>query len=246
MSAGFFEVDDNEVQKDKPKFNDGEKKKQKMFTPVTLKLFMTASVDSEDNFNVDNQEINDVILVGRLYERDDQPTRVSYLLNDNTGTMKVTFYKGGNYLPKYLEEFKYEEGCYVKVFGQAKNFKDVRQVVGVHLEAIDDFNYITNHLLQVFVASCVRKKGVLSSQDITEANNVKGEMNEKDKTQFVKTEATKIINENSARGVSNVSRDVIFNKVKSSVTHPEFQKIIQHLLDEMELFEDENGALGAM
>ena len=244
MSGGFFDVGEDAVPAEAKKNQDYEKKKQKMFTPVTLKLFMEAKVDSEDNFNVDGQEINDIILVGRVYEKDDQPTRTSFVLNDNTGSMKVTFYKGGSILPKYLEEFKFEEGCYVKIFGQAKNFKEVRQIIGVHLERLEDFNYITNHLLQVFISSCVRKKGVLSNQEITEANVQKGDMSEADKLQLIKTTVINAIKESALRGTPSVKKDVLYKAMKGQVTFPEFEKQLKKLTDDMEIYEDEAGTYG--
>ena len=52
---------------------------------------------------------------------------------------------------------------YVKVYGTIRVFKEEKAIVGTHIKKIEKFDEVTNHLLQVFVAHCIRKKGVLSS-----------------------------------------------------------------------------------
>ena len=51
---------------------------------------------------------------------------------------------------------------YVKVFGNVRVFKDDKVIVGTHIRAVTKYDEITNHLLQVCVAHCVRTKGVLT------------------------------------------------------------------------------------
>ena len=52
---------------------------------------------------------------------------------------------------------------YVKVYGTIRVFKEEKAIVGTHIKKIEKFDEVTNHLLQVFVAHCIRKKGVLSN-----------------------------------------------------------------------------------
>lgn len=52
---------------------------------------------------------------------------------------------------------------YVKVYGTIRVFKEEKAIVGTHIKPIEKFDEVTNHLLQVFVAHSIRKKGVLSS-----------------------------------------------------------------------------------
>lgn len=56
---------------------------------------------------------------------------------------------------------------YVKVYGTIRVFKEEKAIVGTHIKKIEKFDEVTNHLLQVFVAHCIRKKGVLSSSALT-------------------------------------------------------------------------------
>ena len=55
---------------------------------------------------------------------------------------------------------------YVKVYGTIRVFKEEKAIVGTHIKKIDKFDEVTNHLLQVFVAHCIRQKGVLTKNDL--------------------------------------------------------------------------------
>ena len=55
---------------------------------------------------------------------------------------------------------------YVKVYGTIRVFKDDKVIVGTHIKRVDRFDEVTNHLLQVFVAQQMRKKGVLTSSEL--------------------------------------------------------------------------------
>lgn len=60
---------------------------------------------------------------------------------------------------------------YVKVYGTIRVFKEEKAIVGTHIKKIDKMDEVTNHLLQVFVAHCIRKKGVLSSSALMGQSN---------------------------------------------------------------------------
>jgi hypothetical protein len=55
---------------------------------------------------------------------------------------------------------------YVKVYGTIRVFNKEKAIVGTHIKKIDRFDDVTNHLLQVFVAHAIRKKGVLTNRDL--------------------------------------------------------------------------------
>ena len=61
---------------------------------------------------------------------------------------------------------------YVKVYGTIRVFKEEKAIVGTHIKKIEKFDEVTNHLLQVFVAHCIRKKGVLTNRDLHVAQGV--------------------------------------------------------------------------
>jgi hypothetical protein len=63
---------------------------------------------------------------------------------------------------------------YVKVYGTIRVFKEEKAIVGTHIKRVDKFDEVTNHLLQVFVAHCIRKKGVLSNRDLGAQQQTRG------------------------------------------------------------------------
>lgn len=94
--------------------------------------------------------------------------RTLYELNDNTSAHKVIFYKkGDNEKPKALKDFDYKENTWVRVKGTVRVFKEETAVIGNLIQVITQHDEITNHFLQIFLAQQIRKKGVLSQDQLT-------------------------------------------------------------------------------
>lgn len=240
-SGGFFETNNEpatnfggSVKRDQV---DGEKKKTKMFVPVTLKMLHKANVTNDDQFEIEGETVTDIIIVGRLLSRDDQPTRTSFDVNDNTGVFRVTFYnREENVLSKSLQNLDYEQDCYVKIFGSIRIFKDNRAIVGTHISRITDFDELTNHFLQVFMGSCVRRRGVLKNAGATEGGEGRAKSEDEIKDVIMKA-FTRITKDKPKAG-----KDEIFTAVKASMTFPEFEKGINALVDDMVIFSGEPGS----
>jgi hypothetical protein len=64
---------------------------------------------------------------------------------------------------------------YVKVYGTIRVFNKEKAIVGTHIKKLDKLDDVTNHLLQVFVAHAIRKKGVLTNRDLHGAAVVGGQ-----------------------------------------------------------------------
>jgi hypothetical protein len=102
-----------------------------------------------------------------LIAKEEEGMRIVYELSDNTETFKIIFYKKGeNEAPKALKDIDIQMNEWVKVMGTVRVFKEQTAIVGNQVTAITDHNEITNHFLQVFVAHNVRKKGVLSQDQL--------------------------------------------------------------------------------
>jgi len=145
----------------------GQRRKNRVFAPVTMRMIQEASPRPDDVCEIEGEAINDIIIVGRVVSKQEEPMRTLFEINDNTGVFKVIFYqKGENEVPMALKNFNYENLGYVKVYGTIRVFKEEKAIVGTHIKRVDKFDEVTNHLLQVFVAHCIRKKGVLSNRDL--------------------------------------------------------------------------------
>jgi RPA family protein len=87
----------------------GQKRKNRVFAPVTMKMIQEASPRPDDVCEIDGEAINDIIIVGRVITKQEEPMRTLFEINDNTGTFKVIFYqKGENEVPMALKNFHYE------------------------------------------------------------------------------------------------------------------------------------------
>lgn len=124
----------------------------------------------DDQLEVDGMLIQNVAIVGRLLDKSEEPMRTMYELSDNTQTFKVIFYKKGeNEEPTALKNFQYKQGAWVKVKGTVRVFREDKAIVGNQIFPVVQHDEIVNHFLQVFVASNIRKKGVLTQNQITNA-----------------------------------------------------------------------------
>ena len=138
---------------------EGDKKKSRMFHPVTVKMINESSPTPDDVFEIDGTSMNEVIICGRTISIDRQPMRTTIDINDNTGVFSVIFYnREENQTPAGLRNYEFKEEGYVKVYGSIRMFKDNKAIVGTHIYNIENHDEVTNHFLQVFIAHCVRKK----------------------------------------------------------------------------------------
>ncbi len=124
----------------------------------------------DDVCEYEGEPIKDIILVGRLLRRLQEPMRTHFEINDNTGSFKIIFYhKGEHQIPTALKHFEYEQYSYAKVYGSIKVFKETKQIVGTHMQRIEDFNELSNHFLSVFVSHMLRRKGVIKHRDLQQS-----------------------------------------------------------------------------
>ena len=71
---------------------EADKKKSRMFHPVTVKMINESSPTPDDVFEIDGTSMNEVIICGRTISIDRQPMRTTIDINDNTGVFSVIFY----------------------------------------------------------------------------------------------------------------------------------------------------------
>ncbi|EEE57431.1 hypothetical protein OsJ_07632 [Oryza sativa Japonica Group] len=103
--------------------------------PLTVKQIMDASQTNDDksNFAVNGMEVSTVRLVGRMLNKLDRVTDVSFTLDDGTGRVCFVLFA--------------RNGDYVIVNGGLKGFQGKRQVVAYSVRRITNFNDVTHHFL---------------------------------------------------------------------------------------------------
>jgi hypothetical protein len=89
---GNIGASSNDMQFKKPEENMNQKKKNRVFAPVTMMMIQEATPKPEDVCEIDGEPINDIIIVGRVIQRQEEPMRTLFEINDNSGTFKVIFY----------------------------------------------------------------------------------------------------------------------------------------------------------
>ena len=138
---------------------------------------------------------------------------------------------------------------YVKVYGTIRVFNKEKAIVGTHIKKIDKLDDVTNHLLQVFVAHAIRKKGVLTTRDLHSAavvsqgvrasgashSAVGGGMSSglgsgiaagSDPTKLVLSVMKEI-----AKGNKFIHRSDIFNNVQHTMSKKDFDNALINLCD---------------
>jgi len=120
--------------------------------PVTIKQLLQAQqrIPGEDEFTIDNREVQEVYIVGRIAKvLTSEATSLNYLIDDGTGILDVRIWLAedpGNYINIKSEEWL--EGTYVRVIGNLRVFKSKRALVAFRLIRVEDFNEITYHHLE--------------------------------------------------------------------------------------------------
>ena len=242
-SGGFFDLENKEnhaafttTKKDKDT-GESDKKKWKTFVPVTLKMLIESKITQSDSFEIEGESVNDVIIWGRLLSREELPTRTIFEVNDSTGSMRVTFYnREENVLPNCFKNLDYEHGMYAKIFGNARVFKEAKAIVGAWISKITDFDELCNHYLQVFIGSAVRTNGILPSEEISnEKSKAKTieEVHQILKTSIERIKLTKL----------QITKEDFFDAVKAEVNYCDFEKGLNLLIEDMQIFQESTGEL---
>ena len=210
-----------------------------MFVPVTIKMINDSSARPDDVFEIDGSAMNEVILIGRVVSRNEQPTRTTFDINDNTGVFSVVFYhREENSIPTALKNFEFEKNCYVKVYGSIRMFKEQRAIVGTHIARVTDFDEVTNHFLQVFTSHCVRKKGVLKEKDLVRTDgSSKMPTSKEDFKKLLLNELSKLAKSSSS---AQVKRADLYKAVDNKLSHGDFEAALKDLTNDMSIYSTDN------
>lgn len=246
--GGFFSTNEEKKENNFENSGSGQKppaeseKKTKMYIPVTIKMINDADCNQDDEFIIDDQIINDVIVCGRVYNREELPTRTCFDINDNTGCFRITFYnREENVLPNCLKQLEYKEECYVKIFGNVRKFQTSKSMVGAHIKNIKEHDEVTNHFLQVFTASAVRRNGILKDFEVSEERKEDySSMTDEQRFEMFKKQIQQAFDQFIDRtNRKDVSYDELFKEVSSKLSRPEFKKTVDKLVDDMAFFEQD-------
>ncbi|TKY58224.1 Replication protein A 32 kDa subunit A [Spatholobus suberectus] len=135
--------------------------------PVTVKQISEASQsgDEKSNFVINGVDLNNVTLVGMVFEKVERNTDVNFVLDDGTGRIKCRRWVNETYDTKEMEEVM--NGMYVRVYGHLKSFQGVRQLVAFSVRPVTNFDEVPFHFIDC-IHSHLRSK--VKVEGITSAN----------------------------------------------------------------------------
>lgn len=117
--------------------------------PLTVRqISLAVQKPSDDNFYVDGVDVNNVTLIGMVFNKEEKATDVSFLLDDGTGRVEVKRWIDGQDTHESMEMVTIQNGAYVRVHGHLRSFQGKRNVVAFSVRSVTDFNEITFHFLE--------------------------------------------------------------------------------------------------
>lgn len=121
--------------------------------PLTVKQISQATQklsDENSNFTIDGVDINNVTLVGMVFNKEERVTDVSFYLDDGTGRLEVK--RWVNDTMESAEMAEVHNGAYVCVHGHLRSFQNKKLVNAFSVRPVTDFNEVTFHSLEcIFV-----------------------------------------------------------------------------------------------
>eukprot|EP00041_Stephanoeca_diplocostata_P009064 m.137948 g.137948 ORF g.137948 m.137948 type:complete len:286 (-) comp17589_c0_seq3:279-1136(-) len=128
-------------------------------TPLTIHQIHSAELVPPDTFKVDKMGVGQVSVIGVVRSVEAKATKISYSIEDHTGTIDVT---------RWVDEGSEDggdsdarEGMYVHVFGTLKSYQDTRSISAHKVFPITDANEITMHLLDALFNHLRWTRGIL-------------------------------------------------------------------------------------
>lgn len=122
--------------------------------PLTVKQISKAFQASDDkaNFLIDGVDVNNVKLVGMMFEKTERVTDVSFVLDDGTG--RIDCHRWVNEAVDTREMELLLNGMYVKVHGHLKGFQGKKQLMVYSVRPVADYNEIPYHFADCIYVHC--------------------------------------------------------------------------------------------
>uniref|UniRef100_A0A7S3GU06 Replication protein A C-terminal domain-containing protein n=1 Tax=Spumella elongata TaxID=89044 RepID=A0A7S3GU06_9STRA len=143
-----------------PEVKSSEKKKvgdRQSLIPVTIKQIQSADRQG-DQYIVDGREIHTVQLVGTFSGLEEHSTNILFRLNDGTGLLECRQWIDKESL-KHKKVAGLKPGSMVRVVGNIRDYEGSKHILVFEIFAVEDFNQLTNHLLNVVLTHCIHTKG---------------------------------------------------------------------------------------
>ncbi|PHT98281.1 Replication protein A 32 kDa subunit B [Capsicum chinense] len=130
-------------------FSPAKNRDSQTLIPLTVKQISEAFQSSDDktNFLIDGVDVNNVKLVGILFNKAEMLTAVSFVVDDGTGRLDCFRWVNEAVDTKEMEALT--NGIYVRVHGHLKGFQGKKQLMAYSVRPVDDYNEIASHFAEV-------------------------------------------------------------------------------------------------
>uniref|UniRef100_A0A5B7AML7 Putative replication protein A subunit A isoform X1 n=1 Tax=Davidia involucrata TaxID=16924 RepID=A0A5B7AML7_DAVIN len=131
-----------------PSFSPAKNRDTQPLLPLTVKQIREAfqSSDDKSNFLIDGVDVNNVTLVGMVFNKAERVTDVSFVIDDGTGRIDCNRWVNEAVDTKEMEGIL--NGMYVRVHGHLKGFQGKRQLVVFSIRPVTDYNEIAYHFVE--------------------------------------------------------------------------------------------------
>eukprot|EP00884_Botryococcus_braunii_P013572 jgi/Botrbrau1/22215/Bobra.168_1s0046.1 len=160
--AGFIASPPNDAAGGTQSLKGNKSMKAQTLRALTVKQLVqaTQNASADDTIRIDNEEITNVTIVGKIVGVQDTSTSVDFQVNDGTGIVEVKHWRDAEDEAN-LGRADWQPGVYIRVHGHIRYFDGKRSIVGFNIRVIQDFNEVTYHFLQCIFqhADLARRNG---------------------------------------------------------------------------------------
>ncbi|XP_058207788.1 replication protein A 32 kDa subunit B isoform X4 [Rhododendron vialii] len=131
-----------------PSFSAAKNRDTQPLLPLTVKQISQAfqATDDKSNFIIDGVDVNNVTLVGMVFNKAERVTDVSFVIDDGTGRIDCNRWVNEAVDTKEVEAIS--DGMYVRVHGHLKGFQGKKQLTVFSIRPLTDYNEMPYHFVE--------------------------------------------------------------------------------------------------
>lgn len=214
-------------------------------TPITARQAKKAQ-QIQEKFVLDNQELKQVTLIAKVVGRDDQPNRLSLVLDDGTEVIEAQIFINADDPPAWLQQKDlWAVNTYVRVYGQLFYNDGTVSISAFRVKDLTDTNEITMHSLDVIHAHLCNTRGpdpasagvpplvpLATSPGQPGMQAYGNYTNTGNTTSPVQDKVLECIKQYQARSDGGTSADTIYTAMENHYRRNDIRQALDHLLSE--------------
>lgn len=138
--------------------------------PLTVMQISQAShstTDDKSNFHIDGVNVNNVKLVGMVFDKIEKVTDVSFILDDGTGRIGCKRWVNEAFDKRQMENI--ENGMYVQLVGHLRTFKGNTEILAFSVRPVSNFDEVTLHFVECIYQHIQNNKSQPSANSLSQS-----------------------------------------------------------------------------